>query len=608
MEEKNVEENIGILQKNAQPVIPVPLNEKTNSSQEIEQKRKEKKAKLLNDHYYMEQTLNLFNGELISFSGEATFIKGKSEKNADIIDANFSGVIVFTDFRFIFHFFEKNSENEKYKEDFFIIPYLLIKDIKKDNIIFNLIPFTIVVRDGRELKFYLSIENNKDDEFFKKILEKVNYIKKSNLTDLPLKFNSYINSYLKGIKSEFNGWEIYDFYKEFKRQGLDFKDPKFNFPLRVSTINEKFECIDSYPRNLIEPKDIGDEILKLDSKFREIGRIPTLTYNYNNNYFFETTEGLKKLISGIWCSSQVSSGIFSSENKNDISLLDEIAKLGYKFYIFDARSEDEANKKKLLKGGGAEDVEYYKSFPKLTFCNIETVDASDDALEKLQKLCMDKEVMTNKNFWSKLQESGWLDFIMINLKISTDISKLVYEGNNVLVHCTEGRNRTPKLVTISQILLDHYYRTFEGFAVLIEKDFLSFGHQFAKRRGILDGKADKIKINSIFIQFLDGVYQLMVQFPSQFEFNREYLLFIAKSFEVNLYGTFFFDSEKERNEKNAKIITASIWTYLFSKKENYMNHLYNPKNIKAILIPKYGYYNYRLWTDYFMRNNINAEE
>ena len=100
----------------------------------------------------------------------------------------------------------------------------------------------------------------------------------------------------------------------------------------------------------------------------------------------------------------------------------------------------------------------------------------------------------------------------------------------------------------------------------------------------------------------------MVQFPSQFEFNREYLLFIAKSFEVNLYGTFFFDSEKERNEKNAKIITASIWTYLFSKKENYMNHLYNPQNIKAILIPKYGYYNYRLWTDYFMRNNINAEE
>ena len=45
-----------------------------------------------------------------------------------------------------------------------------------------------------------------------------------------------------------------------------------------------------------------------------------------------------------------------------------------------------------------------------------------------------------------------------------------------------------------------------------------------------------------------------------------------------------------------------------SKKEKYVNHLYNPQNIKAILIPKYGYYNYRLWTDYFMRNNINAEE
>ena len=65
--------------------------------------------------------------------------------------------------------------------------------------------------------------------------------------------------------------------------------------------------------------------------------------------------------------------------------------------------------------------------------------------------------MTNKKFWSQFEATGWLDFIMINLKISTEISKLVSEGNNVLIHCSDGWDRTPQLVTISQILLDPYF-------------------------------------------------------------------------------------------------------------------------------------------------------
>jgi hypothetical protein len=32
-------------------------------------------------------------------------------------------------------------------------------------------------------------------------------------------------------------------------------------------------------------------------------------------------------------------------------------------------------------------------------------------------------------------------------------------------------------------MLDSYYRTIKGFMVLIEKDWIYFGHQFAKRLG-----------------------------------------------------------------------------------------------------------------------------
>ena len=99
----------------------------------------------------------------------------------------------------------------------------------------------------------------------------------------------------------------------------------------------------------------------------------------------------------------------------------------------------------------------------------------------------------------------------------------------------------------------------------------------------------------------------MVQFPSEFEFNHDFLLFIAKHYNVNLFGTFMFNNEKERKEKNAKVKTASIWTYLLNNKEIYMNQLYNAQNTKKILTPNYAYYSYKLWTSYFMRNSEYAE-
>jgi len=40
-----------------------------------------------------------------------------------------------------------------------------------------------------------------------------------------------------------------------------------------------------------------------------------------------------------------------------------------------------------------------------------------------------------------------------------------------LVHCSDGWDRTGQVCSLTQLILDPYYRTIEGFAVLIEKDW-----------------------------------------------------------------------------------------------------------------------------------------
>lgn len=73
------------------------------------------------------------------------------------------------------------------------------------------------------------------------------------------------------------------------------------------------------------------------------------------------------------------------------------------------------------------------------------------------------------------------------------------------------------------LLLDPFYRTIEGFAVLVEKEWCSFGHKFAQRIGHGQEKPDDAERSPIFVQFIDCVWQLYNQFTASFEFNVRFL-------------------------------------------------------------------------------------
>lgn len=70
---------------------------------------------------------------------------------------------------------------------------------------------------------------------------------------------------------------------------------------------------------------------------------------------------------------------------------------------------------------------------------------------------------------------------------------------------SEGWDRTPLVTSLAQLMIDPYYRTIQGFEVLIEKEWISFGHPFEKRSGHFNIKTYKKDDRSpIFLQFLDA--------------------------------------------------------------------------------------------------------
>ena len=66
------------------------------------------------------------------------------------------------------------------------------------------------------------------------------------------------------------------------------------------------------------------------------------------------------------------------------------------------------------------------------------------------------------SFLSALESTKWLLYISQLLSVSLEVvTALDKEEVPVLVHCSDGWDRTPQVVTLAKIILDPYYRTIE---------------------------------------------------------------------------------------------------------------------------------------------------
>jgi len=283
---------------------------------------------------------------------------------------------------------------------------------------------------------------------------------------------------------------------------------------------------DSYPTTLIEPSYISTEELISISKFRSRSRIPTVCWYRRGVTLYRSSQPLV--------------GVLSYRCKEDEDL---ITKCNIT-YIFDARPKMNAKANKAA-GKGYELTAYYPSST-ILFLKIHNIHKVQQSFHALNQL-YEKE----DGFFEALHNSRWLHHLKTLLvagKAAADY--MVYEHANILVHCSDGWDRTSQITSIAQLLLDPFYRTFHGFQVLISKEWLSFGHRFRDR--------SQKGGSPIFVQFLDAVHQILRQWPREFQFTNKYLLFLADSLYSGLFGTFMSNCEKGSEEFRHH--TLSVWS------------------------------------------------
>lgn len=148
--------------------------------------------------------------------------------------------------------------------------------------------------------------------------------------------------------------------------------------------------------------------------------------------------------------------------------------------ILDARPSVNA-KLNRAKGGGFEDNCATAS---LTFLNIHNIHVVRDSLKRMVAALIPR--VDEKNYYKALDECKWLNHIQSILEgAAKAVFNVETEKQSVLIHCSDGWDRTAQLTSLTMIQLDPYYRTIDGFIVLIEKEWCSFGHKFGERIGLL---------------------------------------------------------------------------------------------------------------------------
>ncbi|KAK6933491.1 Myotubularin-like, phosphatase domain [Dillenia turbinata] len=433
---------------------------------------------------------------------------------------------------------------------------------------------------------------------------------------------------------------------------------------RISDVNYNYSMCPTYPFSFIVPKCISDEELLQASSFRARSRLPVISWCHPGTgaVLARSSQPLVGLMMNMRS---------NADEKLVAALCTEFTlakRPKRKIYIADARPRKNALANGAMGGGSESSANYFQS--EIVFFGIDNIHAMRESLARLRDY-LDTHGATSSDgmssflrhggwTWgggnlssmsasvSTLGDSGWLIHVQSVLAGSAWIAaRVAMESASVLVHCSDGWDRTTQLVSLASLMLDPYYRTFKGFQALVEKDWLAFGHPFADRLDMpimmgtssmpfeLTRQSSTGSFSSSPMRQSSGSFstqaptaspaqtsnnyspiflQLLRMYPFAFEFSAVCNLLVT-AFLVDLlecmlscrFGNFFCNSEKERQQYGVSDACGCLWMYLAdlhateSSSHVHYNLFYDPSKHEGPLLPPAAALAPTLWPQFHLQ-------
>ncbi|KAG7384204.1 SET-binding factor 2 [Phytophthora pseudosyringae] len=340
--------------------------------------------------------------------------------------------------------------------------------------------------------------------------------------------------------------------------------------------NSDYTMFPSYPDTFVIPSVLDEDDLRELSAYRSASRIPAVVWRHPHT-------GALVCRCAQPCTG-LSGYVVEADQKMVSALQHATSAYGdTKFHFFDARSQMAAAANSA-QGKGTEDPRNYPN-SELHFCDIANIHAVRSSYASLASVCQPGQERESSGWVFQLRNTFWFLHLSSILSTSQEICRYLSQGDSVMIHCSDGWDRTPQLTAMVQLLLDPYYRTVRGLLCLIEKEWCSFGHLFRHRYGHGEGPCQQEleEQSPVFIQWLDALWQIWRQQPWAFEFNEALLSALYEHIFSGLYGSFLYNNERQRKQEEANAPTRSLWFVLLEQMEKYMNVEYDSaKNFNSI--------------------------
>ncbi|KAG5885891.1 hypothetical protein JTB14_019150 [Gonioctena quinquepunctata] len=233
---------------------------------------------------------------------------------------------------------------------------------------------------------------------------------------------------------------------------------------------------------------------------------------------------------------------------------------------------------------------------------------------KLRELCTPDNTRIFKSqdfkFYGLLDGTKWLMHVSTCLTKALEAAEHIFVyGSTVVLQEGNGQDLNCVVSSLTQLILDPYFRTKFGFQSLIQKEWIALGHPFANRLGHILCK--EIEPSPIFLLFLDCVWQLLQQYPKAFQISETYLTTLWDSAHISIFDTFLFNciharvmAETGSAHLQAPMILRSVWDWReqFSDRDIglFCNPLYDD-SFRKPLRPNTGLSGLEIWLQCYFR-------